>query len=191
MTGVVTRDSAQRRPSDKHRSDARNFLLIADRLSPQADRLAAVPCPILPLLRRLSAPVAAAATRRLHENRLREARSAPDPLPKRAPQSPRFRKCGPGIERGHCGDRHITPDRPAGPPGRLRQARYRGDANPSTTASAPSAASWLRSRPRPGQRSSEARFRPSSTFPPPPARPRAAPAAPPPHPIARSNQQWT
>ena len=34
MTGVVTRDSAQRRPSDKHRSDARFFLLIADRLSP-------------------------------------------------------------------------------------------------------------------------------------------------------------
>ena len=34
MTGVVTRDSAQRRPSDKHRSDARSFLLIADRLSP-------------------------------------------------------------------------------------------------------------------------------------------------------------
>ena len=26
MTGLVHRDSTQRRPSDKHRSDARNFL---------------------------------------------------------------------------------------------------------------------------------------------------------------------
>ena len=35
MTGLVTRDSAQRRPIDKHRSDARKFLTdIADRLSP-------------------------------------------------------------------------------------------------------------------------------------------------------------
>ena len=49
MTGVVTRDSAQRRPSDKHRSDARNFLPHRRPLVPrQADRLAAVPCPVLP-----------------------------------------------------------------------------------------------------------------------------------------------
>lgn len=34
MTGLVTRDSAQRRPIDKHRLDARTFLHFADRLSP-------------------------------------------------------------------------------------------------------------------------------------------------------------
>ena len=34
MTGAVARDSAQRRPSDKHRWDARDTYSIAERLSP-------------------------------------------------------------------------------------------------------------------------------------------------------------
>ncbi len=41
----------------------------------------------------------------------------------RAPQCPGFRKRGPGIERGHCGDRHITPNRLPSPPGRRQAAR--------------------------------------------------------------------
>ena len=57
MTGVVIRDSAQRRPSDKHRSDARNFLPHRHPLVPrQADRLAAVPCPVLPVQRPVPEP---------------------------------------------------------------------------------------------------------------------------------------
>ena len=50
----MTRDSAQRRPSDKHRSDARNFLLI-DRLSPRPTGLppcSARSCPSIARSRR-------------------------------------------------------------------------------------------------------------------------------------------
>ena len=122
MTGVVTRDSAQRRPSDKHRSDARNFLQNPPPLVPTSP--AGAPCPILQVHRpiRDSAPPRRR-LRRLHENRPIEVRSGPDPHRHRAPQCPRFRKRGPSIERGHCGGRHITPDRPPGPPGRRRRRR--------------------------------------------------------------------
>ena len=144
MIGVVTRDSAQRRPSDKHRSDARNFLLIADRLSPD-DRLAAVTWPILPVpdlrLRRRRGLHPShddgACSQHIHRDLHRD----------RAPQWG-SRKRGPSIERGHCGDRHITPDRLPGPLGRHQAARRprRSLPTPWTTTTAASAASLPRCR---------------------------------------------
>ena len=102
MIGVVTRDSAQRRPSDKHRSDARHCLRHRRPLVPrQADRLAAEPCPILCL-------------------------PPPDPRPGRR------RGHSAGCERGHCDERDGARDRPPEPPGGPQAARRprRGPAHP-------------------------------------------------------------
>ena len=94
MTGVVTRDSAQRRPIDKHRSDARDFLLIADRLFPHpADRLLcrAVPDPAHPL------PPDLRLGRRGHSAGCKKrgrlsTRSPQDPRPESRPTVPWFPK---------------------------------------------------------------------------------------------------
>ena len=106
---------------DKHRSDARFSYKIRHRLSPSP---AAAPCPILP------AGIARSPTlppprplRALHENGACPQRFHRDPHRNRAPQSPRFPKRGPSVERGHCGERDGARNRPPGPPGRLQAAR--------------------------------------------------------------------
>ena len=102
MTGLVTRDSAQHRPSDKPQSDARNFLLIADRLSPQADRLTADPCPILPVQLLDLRPVRRRGPLRpLSENGPSGARSSRHPPLKRARECSGFPAHDPSTERGH------------------------------------------------------------------------------------------
>ena len=83
MTGVVTRDSAQRRSSDKHRSDARNTYNIADACLPSRTKL---PCPILRIRRPILRPAPPRPLRPLHENDRFEARFEPDP-PRNAPHS--------------------------------------------------------------------------------------------------------
>ena len=45
--------------------------------------------------------------------------SGRSPTPYRAPQCSGFRKRGPSIEPGHCGERHVARDRPPGPGWRL------------------------------------------------------------------------
>ena len=59
MTGVVTRDSAQRRPIDKHRLDARISYKFADRLSPARPPATAAPCLILTVYRPIRNPAVA------------------------------------------------------------------------------------------------------------------------------------
>ncbi len=104
MTAVVNRDSAQRRPSDRPRSDARNFLHhIADRLSPTAFRRQHVPraasaafvapaaVPVGP-----ATPVAEhATTPPIVRERPPPNRSGSDSHRNRAPQCSRFRNPAP------------------------------------------------------------------------------------------------
>lgn len=111
MTGVVTRDSAQRRPSDKHRSDARDTYNFANACLRRPGNL---PCLILSASRPIPA-AAAAATPPTARKRHPESRSCPDPPANRAPQCPRFRVRGPNIERGRSARRqrhHPAPRRP-------------------------------------------------------------------------------
>ena len=115
MTGVVTRDSAQRRPSDKHRSDARHYLRHRRPLVPHlADQLAVARCPILPLLRPILDQAAAAATPRLARIRRLSTAFPRRPPPKRAPQCPHSPKRGPNIERGRSARRRSGDPAPRG-----------------------------------------------------------------------------
>ena len=71
MTGLVTRDSAQRRPIDKHRLDARNFLTISPTACPPTRPTGCrrAMCLIVLIRRPIPDPAAAGRPlRRLHEN---------------------------------------------------------------------------------------------------------------------------
>ena len=105
MTGVVTRDSAQRRLIDKHRSDARDTYNTAERLSPIRPARLPVRARCSPSIARSPTPSTETATPSAARNGRFEARSVTDPLPNRDPQCPGFRKRASYVEPGRSGRR--------------------------------------------------------------------------------------
>ena len=107
MTGVVTRDSAQRRPGDKQRSDARDTYNIPT-LVPTSPGRAGL-CRFLPdpgpSTARSPFGSPPRPLRLLHENGHPGARSRPDPPPNRAHSALVFESTGPNIEPGRSARR--------------------------------------------------------------------------------------
>ena len=113
MTGVVTRDSAQRLRIDRHRSDARDLLLHCRPPVPhQADRRCrrAAPDPARQIARSPTGPPPQP-LRRLHAKAAYPHHLYRIPNPQRAPQCLDFRNTGQTIEPGRSGPRSSTTSR--------------------------------------------------------------------------------